>query len=140
MALRTWKCSYHNEGARIGILFTIVLPTPSLSPRPNPHAGKRVWFISSYFLGLQDVILIFVATFVLVVRCHIKKITYHESDWRTRKIRPATSSSPRNHSKYSRYFLRMLRMGVGFYTNEGSHGLVCFPWKCILMKDLPHPQ
>ena len=27
---------------------------PSLVPRPNPHAGKRVWCTSSNFLGFQD--------------------------------------------------------------------------------------
>ena len=26
----------------------------SLVPRPNPHAGKRVWCTSSDFLGFQD--------------------------------------------------------------------------------------
>ena len=32
----------------------ITADTPSLVPRPNPHAGKRVWCTSSDFLGFQD--------------------------------------------------------------------------------------
>ena len=93
----------------------------SLVPRPNPHAGKRVWCTSSDFLGLQDanchvILIIGMATHCLVCRSLMQQqcglicaagVLSHEKSRAMNligapEIRTATSSSPRNRSKYTR--------------------------------------
>ena len=90
-------------------------------PRPNPHAGKRVWCTSSDFLGLQDakchvILIIGMATHCLVCRSRMQQqcglicaagALSHEKSHAVNligapEIRTATSSSPRNCSKYTR--------------------------------------
>ena len=103
----------------------MIFVTNSLVPRPNLHAGKRVWCTSSDFLGFpvmqnNHVILIIVmATHCLVCWSRISPATTqcglicaagalsHEKSHAVNligapEIRTATSSSPRNRSKYTR--------------------------------------
>ena len=93
----------------------------SLVPRPNPHAGKRVWCTSSDFLGLHDakchvILIIGMATHCLVCRSRMQQqcglicaagALSHEKSHAVNligapEIGTATSSSPRNRSKYTR--------------------------------------
>ena len=101
------------------------LPSPySLVPRPNPHAGKRVWCTSSDFLGFQDAKQscdinychgnalsgMQVAHVTTLQQCGLicaAGALSHEKSHAVNligapEIRTAMSSSPRNRSKYTR--------------------------------------
>ena len=93
----------------------------SLVPRPNLHAGKRVWCTSTDFLGFQDanshvILIIVMATHCLVCGSRMQQhcglicaagALSHEKSHAVNligapEIRTATSSNPRNRSKYTR--------------------------------------